>query len=79
MDNKEFRASFGEKAILIYYARHCTAAGKLDLSETHSYMVEVIDVWNMTRETVLQNVSGHVNLRLPGREGIAVLATACSR
>ena len=44
------------------------------LPEGHRYRVEVIDVWNMTRETVLTKAGGDIEIRLPGREGMAVLA-----
>ena len=36
---------------------------------------EIIDVWNMTREILIQEASGMTDLKLPGKEGIAVLAT----
>ena len=35
---------------------------------------KVIDAWNMTREVVAQNVCGRVQIKLPGREDMAVLA-----
>ena len=44
------------------------------LPEEHSYSVEVIDIWEMTRETVLTGVSGAVRVPMPGKEGIVVLA-----
>lgn len=40
----------------------------------NEYDVEVIDVWEMTRERVLESVSGEVEVSLPGKEGMAVLA-----
>ena len=35
---------------------------------------DVLDTWNMTRETLQTGVSGRVVLTLPGREDMAVLA-----
>lgn len=63
-----------EEAYLAYYGRHCTAVGELELPETGKYRIEVIDVWEMTRKTVLEGVNGKVEVPLPGKEGIAVLA-----
>ena len=36
--------------------------------------VEVIDVWEMTRQTDAEGISGKVEVRLPGKPGIAMLA-----
>ena len=49
--------------------------GDIELPETNTYRIDVLDVWEMTRETILTGVNGKVNLQLPGKEGIAVLAT----
>lgn len=38
----------------------------------------VIDVWEMTRKTVMKGVHGCVTVPLPGKEGIAVLAKCVS-
>lgn len=73
-DTRIFTGHCGEDAYLAYYGRHCTAVGDMELPETHTYRIEVIDVWEMTRETLLTGVNGKVDLRLPGKEGIAVLA-----
>ena len=35
----------------------------------------MIDVWEMTRKTLIEEASGSTALELPGKEGIAVLAT----
>lgn len=34
------------------------------------------DIWEMTRTTLLEHASGDVEVKLPGKEGIALLATA---
>lgn len=69
-----FMGRVGNEVYLIYYDRHCTAIGGLDLPEDQSYDVEVIDVWEMTRAKVLSGVSGKVQVDLPGKEGMALLA-----
>ncbi|MDO4275027.1 MAG: DUF4038 domain-containing protein [Eubacteriales bacterium] len=73
-DVRIFTGHCGTDAYLAYYGRHCTAVGTLELQSTGSYRVEIIDVWEMTRETILTGVNGTVELKLPGKEGIAVLA-----
>lgn len=73
-DTRIFTGHCGEDAYLAYYGRHCTAVGEMELPETYRYRIEVIDVWEMTRETILTGVNGKVELKLPGKEGIAVLA-----
>ena len=73
-DTRIYTGHCGEDAYLAYYGRHCTAEGDLELPEDHTYDVEVLDVWEMTRKTILTGVSGKVKLVLPGKEGIAVLA-----
>lgn len=69
-----FTGHCGKDAYLSYYGRHCTAVGDLELPEQGKYRIEVIDVWEMTRETILTDVNGKVEFKLPGKEGIAVLA-----
>ncbi|MCD8104765.1 MAG: DUF4038 domain-containing protein [Lachnospiraceae bacterium] len=71
---REMAACCGTDAYLKYYCRNCTSIGKLELPEEGSYDVEVIDVWEMTRTKVLSGVNGTVELRLPGKEGIAIMA-----
>ena len=77
--NKDVRIYTGhieDKAYLSYYGRHCTAQAELELSEDKEYRVEIIDVWNMTREVVSETARGKFKLTLPGKEGTAVLAVA---
>lgn len=65
---------YEDKVFLQYLGRHCNGLLSWKLPEGHKYRVEVIDVWNMTRETVLTEASGDIVIKLPGREGMAVLA-----
>ena len=46
----------------------------MNLHESGSYTVEVIDTWEMTRTVVQSGVSGAVTVDLPGKEGMALLA-----
>ncbi len=62
-------------AILKYLDFNCCCQTDLELPENGSYKVEVLDTWNMTRETVLTGVHGRQVISLPGREWMAALAT----
>lgn len=64
----------GEKFKLYYLGRNCPCTVTYELTET--YRVEVIDIWEMTRKTVMTNATGTVKITLPAKEGIAVLLTA---
>ncbi len=48
----------------------------LELPEDRTYTIRVLDIWNMTDETVAKGVSGRYTVKLPGRENMAVLAVA---
>ncbi|MGT2674590.1 DUF5605 domain-containing protein [Streptococcus rupicaprae] len=48
------------------------------LPEEGKYRLEIIDIWEMTRECVRERVTGYIHLSLPSKEGIAVLATKLS-
>ena len=52
-----------------------TTVYALPLPEDKYYRVELIDVWNMIRTVLNENAFGTTKLRLPGKEGLAVLAT----
>lgn len=73
-DHQPLLGRVGNEAYLRYYERNCTTEGELELDETCRYDVEVIDIWAMTRTTVLENVTGKVKVPMPGKEGIAILA-----
>ena len=70
-----WRARCGENAFLQFFGLQTSAACVFDLPQDKAYRAEMIDVWAMTRTTLLENISGKTTLRLPGREGIAVLIT----
>ena len=64
----------GEKAYLWFNDLQCYAEQTLELPENAHYRIDVIDTWEMTRTVVNEDVSGNTKIRLPGKEGIAVLA-----
>ena len=65
----------GEEAYLTYLGRCCPWQWRIRLPESGSYTVEVIDTWNMTRKMVLTDAGGMVEVSLPSREYMAILAT----
>ena len=67
----------GDEVFIHYYSRQNTITGVLQLPDTATYDVEVIDVWDMTRTKVLSGVSGMVFVPMAGKEGLAVLAKKC--
>jgi len=56
---------------LFYYGLHQPAAQMYNLGDG-KYQVDVIDTWNMTVETVLEQATGETRVPLPGRKYIAV-------
>ena len=74
LGDREMEGSYGEQAIIKYYDLRCTARGEMNLPESGSYTVEVIDTWEMTRTVVQSGASERVTVDLPGKEGMALLA-----
>lgn len=70
----EWAAHIGEEAYLWFHDRQCFAEQILTLPESKTYRIEQIDVWEMTRTVIAEKASGRTAVRLPGKEGIAVLA-----
>ena len=58
-----------------YYGRECTCIGELDLPKNGTYKVEVIDIWEMTRIKAMDGVNGKIKVKMPGKEGIAIMDT----
>ena len=71
---REMAGNCGDDVYMKYYGRHRKSSGMFALPKENRYDVEVIDVWEMTRTKVLEQVNGEVQVPLPGKEGIAVLA-----
>ena len=69
------RGRIGEKVFIKYLGSHASRLFFLKLPENHKYKIEVIDVWEMTRTTLIEETSGETRCMLPGKEGIAVVAT----
>lgn len=65
-------------AYLTFYDLRTCAKDILKLPEEHTYRVELIDTWEMTREVLLEKASGDTEITLPGKEGMAVLAVRIS-
>ena len=72
----EWAARAGERAFLWFCDLQCHRERTLSLPEGRRYRVEVIDVWEMTRTVISEDASGETKIRLPGKEGLAVLAAA---
>jgi len=60
---------------LQYFGNQCPCRANLQLPDNETYTIEVIDTWEMTRTTALTNAKGNVQVPLPSKEGIAILAT----
>ncbi|MGN0432966.1 MAG: DUF4038 domain-containing protein [Bilifractor sp.] len=74
LDSKVYSSSYGDRAYLKYFGSHCTAIGDIDLPSDRSYRVWVIDTWEMTRNLICEDATGHFEADLPGKEGMALLA-----
>lgn len=64
----------GKDVYLKYFGIQCPRVSFIRLPEDEVYRIDIIDVWEMTREVLLEKSSGHTKLNLPGKVGIAVLA-----
>jgi hypothetical protein len=80
VERREFAASeqqwqghYKEEAFLYYYDLRCCGQDILELPEHSKYKIELIDTWNMTRTTLLEEASGKTEIKLPGKEGMAAL------
>jgi hypothetical protein len=70
-----YNGNYNDEAFIYYLADQCAVETQIDLPETGNYRVDVIDTWEMTRETVMENVHGSQKIILPGHEGMAIIAT----
>ena len=71
----EWAAHCKEAAYLWFNDLQCYQEKTLELPADKRYRVEWIDTWEMTRVLAVNGASGKTTIRLPGKEGIAVLAT----
>lgn len=72
----QFGGHIGEQVYVKYLGSQTCRLFFFNLPETHKYKIEVIDIWKMTRTTLFEEASGNTRCMLPGKEGIAVVATA---
>ena len=70
-----FVGHVGDDVYLFYYETQCLSRANISLPEGGKYRIEIIDTWNMTRSTVVENVGGDLLVTMPGREYMAILAT----
>lgn len=75
----EWRARCGDEAFLVFYDMRCYGEDVLELPESRTYRLELMDVWNMTRTRLADSVTGKVRICLPGKENMAVLALASGK
>ncbi|MDO4337476.1 MAG: DUF4038 domain-containing protein [Eubacteriales bacterium] len=66
----------GDQVFLEYFGRRCCGMVRWILPEDHTYRIEMIDIWEMTRKVVYRGVKGKFAPVLPGKEGIALMAVA---
>ncbi len=70
-----YRGCVGEDVFMQYYGEKTPSVSAIRLPEDGTFTIEYIDVWEMTRTTFAEGVSGKVALKMPGKQGIAVIAT----
>jgi len=58
---------------LYYLALTCPSYFDVGMPKNGKYNVEIIDVWEKTRKTVLEEASGKRRISLLGKEGVAIL------
>ncbi|MBR1584910.1 MAG: DUF4038 domain-containing protein [Clostridia bacterium] len=70
-----WEAHCGEEAYLTYFDLQCYGEQTIQLPKDKTYRAELIDVWNMTRKVIAENITGETKLTLPGRDNLALLIT----
>lgn len=71
----EYAGHIDDKVFLFYYDTNCCARVRPSLPEGKTYSMEIIDAWNMTRTKACEGFKNGDELKMPGREYMAVLAT----
>lgn len=66
----------GDQVFIEYFGHRCCGMTRWILPENHTYRIEEIDIWEMTRKTTYKGVSGKIEVKMPGKQGIVLLATA---
>ena len=76
LKDKIFSGKCGNQVYIKYLGRHCPRKPFFILPADHTYKIEAIDTWKMTRKTVMTGASGITWIDLgEAKEGIALLAT----
>lgn len=65
----------GDEIYLTFFDIRTCAKAVMNLPKEHRYKVELIDVYDMTRELLPGEYSGNDEIPMPAREGQALLAT----
>ncbi len=71
-----YAGHIGEEVYFYYLGTDCSARFCPEAAEGKSYRAEVINAWDMTREVVSEDYQMGDEIRLPGREYVAVLLCA---
>lgn len=70
----EYNGHVGEEVYIRYFGRDVHGRVQMDLPSEKTYRIEVVDTWNMTRETVASGQSGSCKVRVPEKQWMAVVA-----
>lgn len=70
--NMEAGGYHGSDYFLFYFGMHQPGSRNFNLPEGSSYRIDVIDTWNMTIETAMENATGQVRITLPARKFMAI-------
>ncbi len=68
-----YAGHIGDEVYLYYLGTDCSARFRPEVAAGKSYQAEIIDVWDMTREIVAESYKMGDELRLPGKEYVAVI------
>lgn len=69
---------YKDEVYLQYFGDMCTIYAVMELPKENWYRLEIIDVWEMTRTEAYRCARGKTEVTLPGKPGIALLATKIS-
>jgi len=69
--NVEAAGYCGSDYFLFYFGIHQPGLRNFNLPEG-SFQIDVIDTWNMTINTIVNNASGNIKVALPGRKYMAI-------
>lgn len=72
----EYNGHVGESVYIRYFGSDIHGCITLELPETRTYSVKIIDTWNMTQKIVLTGQSGKCRVRMPEKPWLAVVAEA---